>query len=406
MVMVRRSEVLRKWQLLSPYLNRRQRSLWAATEADAIGHGGGVLLSCITGISPKTISAGIRKLRSTSKASAGSLVRVRRTGRLGRPLVEVKDPEIEPALERMLSDEIAGDPMGNQKWVRSSIRNLSKALKEQGHQVGHGAVARLLRKMGYSLQVNKKKQAGAQHPDRDQQFKYIAALKAQFLGEGFPVISIDTKKKELIGNYRREGKSWRRKPIEVDSYFAGYARCVAVPFGIYDLTKNAGHVTVGISGNTSEFAVNCLEVWWRHHGRLAYPHADRVLILADGGGGNGYNLRTWKKDLQDKLCDAFDLTVTVSHYPPGCSKWNPVEYRLFSHISINWAGQPLRSLDAMLAFIRGTTTSAGLKVEARLDLGIYRKGRKVTEREFTELALSVHDECPRWNYTIVPRPAR
>jgi hypothetical protein len=298
------------------------------------------------------------------------------SGRIGRPLIEVKYPGIEAALERILSDEVAGDPMGRQKWVRSSIRNISKNLKEQSYQIGHGAVARLLRKLGYSLQVNKKKQAGAQHPDRDTQFRYIAVLKEQFIAEALQVISIDTKKKELIGNYRREWKTWRREPIEVDSHFAGYAQCVAVPFGIYDLAKNAGYVTVGISGNTSEFAVNCLESWWRCCGRTAYPQATRLLILADGGGGNGYNLRTWKKDLQDRLCDAFGLSVTVSHYPPGCSKWNPVEYRLFSHISINWAGQPLRSLDAMLAFIRGTTTKAGLKVEARLDQGtIERAGR-------------------------------
>jgi len=258
--------------------------------------------------------------------------------------------------------------------------------------------------MGYSLQVAKKKQAGAQHPDRDEQFKYIAALKAQFLGENLPVISIDTKKKELIGNYRREGKTWRRQPLEVESYFASYAQCVAVPFGIYDLAKNVGYVTVGISHNTAEFAVNCLVHWWKVHGRTAYAHADRVLILADGGGGNGYNLRTWKKDLQDKLCDAFGLTVTLSHYPTGCSKWNPVEYRLFSHISMNWAGQPLRNLDVMLAFIRGTTTTTGLKVEAHLDQGIYRKGRKVTERQLKELALSAHDICPRWNYNLSSRP--
>jgi hypothetical protein len=247
---------------------------------------------------------------------------------VGRKLAEVKDPDIVPALERMLSDEVAGDPMSQQKWVRSSIRNLSKKLKEQGHQAGHGTVARLLRKMGYSLQVNKKKQAGSQHPERDQQFRYIATLKSQFLREGLPVISIDTKKKELIGNYKREGKNWRRKPIETDSYFAGYATCVAVPFGVYDITKNVGYVTVGISKNTSEFAVSCLESWWRRYGRSAYPHGNRLLILADGGGANGYNLRTWKKDLQDKLCDAFGLTVTLSHYPPACSKWNPVEYRL------------------------------------------------------------------------------
>jgi hypothetical protein len=401
--MANRSEILRRWRLLSPYLNRRQRSLWAAAEAEAIGYGGCVLLSNVTGISKQTISAGMRKLRLTKMASAGSLIRVQRSGRVGRKLAELKDPDIEPALERMLSDEVAGDPMGCQKWVRSSLRHLSKHLKEQGHQAGISTVARLLRKMGYSLRVNKKKQAGAQHPDRDQQFRYIAVLKAQFLGEGLPVISIDTKKKELIGNYRREGESWRRKPIEVDSYFASYRQCVAVPFGVYDIAQNTGYVTVGISNNTSEFAVNCLESWWRLHGRSAYPHGDRLLVLADGGGANGYNLRTWKKDLQDRLCDAFGLTVTLSHYPPGCSKWNPVEYRLFSHISINWAAQPLRDLDVMLAFIRGTTTTAGLKVEARLDQGIYRKGRKVTDRQLKELALSTHDVCPRWNYTLTPR---
>ena len=401
--MANRSEIVRRWRLLSPYLNRRQRSLWAAAEAEAIGYGGCVLLSNVTGISKQTISAGMRKLRLTKMASAGSLIRVQRSGRVGRKLVELKDPDIESALERMLSDEVAGDPMGCQKWVRSSLRHLSQHLKEQGHQAGISTVARLLRKMGYSLRVNKKKQAGAQHPDRDQQFRYIAVLKAQFLGEGLPVISIDTKKKELVGNYRREGESWRRKPIEVDSYFASYAQCVAVPFGIYDIAQNTGYVTVGISNNTSEFAVNCLASWWSLHGRSAYPHGDRLLVLADGGGANGYNLRTWKKHLQDRLCDAFGLTVTLSHYPPGCSKWNPVEYRLFSHISINWAGQPLRNLDVMLAFIRGTTTTAGLKVEARLDQEIYRKGRKVTDRQLKELALSTHDVCPRWNYTLTPR---
>lgn len=399
------AEISRKWRLLSPYLDRRQRSVWAAAEAEVIGYGGCVLLSKVTGLSVQAIAARRTKLRLTPTASAGSLVHQQRVGRVGRKLVEVKDPEIARALERMLTDEVAGDPMGPQKWVRSSIRNLSKKLKEQGHQASHGTVARLLRRLGYSLQVNKKKQAGAKHPERDQQFRYISALKAQFLGEGFPVISIDTKKKELIGNYRREGKSWRRNPIETDAYFAGYAKCVAVPFGIYDVGRNVGYVTVGISHNTAEFAVNCLVNWWKLYGRSAYPHADRVLIFADGGGGNGYNLRTWKKDLQDKLCDAFGLTVTLSHYPPACSKWNPVEYRLFSHISMNWAGQPLLNLDVMLAFIRGTTTSSGLKVQAQLDHGIYRKGRKVTDQQLKELALSTHDVCPRWNYTLSPRLA-
>jgi hypothetical protein len=302
----------------------------------------------------------------------------------------------------MLSDEEAGDPMSQQRWIRSSIRNLSKRLKEQGHQIGHGAVARLLRKLGYSLQVNKKKQAGSQHPDRDKQFRYISALKTEFLGSGLPVISIDTKKKELIGSYRREGKTWRRTPIEAESYFAGYAKCVAVPFGIYDVAQNAGYVTVGISHNTAEFAVNCLVNWWDLHGRSKYPVARRVLVLADGGGGNGYNLRTWKKDLQDRLCDQYGLTVVLCHYPPACSKWNPIEYRLFSHISMNWAGKPLSDLGVMLAFIRGTTTATGLTVEANLDQRIYAKGRRVTDRQLKELALFPHSTCPRWNYTLAP----
>jgi hypothetical protein len=217
------------------------------------------------------------------------------------------------------------------------------------------------------------------------------------------VISVDTKKKELIENYRREGKSWRREPIEIDAHFASYAQCVAVPFGIYDLARNAGYVTVGISHNTAEFAVNCMASWWELHGQSTYAQCDRLLIFADGGGGNGYNLRSWKKDLQDRLCDRFGLTVTVCHYPLGCSKWNPVEYRLFSHISMSWSGRPLRNLDTMLAFIRGTTTASGLTVEARLDQGTYRKGRKVTDRQLQRLALQGHEVCPRWNYTLKPR---
>jgi transposase len=474
--MTNQSEILIRWRLLSPYLNRQQRTLWAAAEAEVIGRSGCLMLASVTGISSQTISTRKRAIKLTRMALAGSLTPIKRSGGERRKLIEEKDPKIESsllrilteeialnptghekcvvgslrnlsrrlqennhkanphvvarvlrkmgytlkrpaprklteekdpeiirALQNLLSEEIAGDPMGRQRWVRSSLRKLSKRLEEQGHRACTHVVARLLRKMGYSLQVAKKKQAGAQHPNRDDQFRYIAELKAEFLGGGLPIISIDTKKKELIGNYRRDGKTWRREPLEVDTYFASYAQCVAVPFGIYDVAQNLGYVTVGLSHNTAEFAVNCLATWWRLYGRLAYPRANRVLILADGGGGNGYNLKSWKMDLQDRLCDMFGLTVTVSHYPTGCSKWNPVEYRLFSHISMNWAGQPLRSLEVMLAFIRGTTTTTGLKVEASLDQGIYRKGRKVTERQLKELALSTHDICPRWNYTLAPR---
>jgi len=211
------------------------------------------------------------KLKSTKGSMAGTLVPSAGSPLAGRKLTEVNDPQLEQSLQNMLSEEVAGDPMGRQKWIRSSLRNLSKRLDEQGHKACTHTVARILRKMGYSLQAIKKKQAGAQHPDRDEQFRYIAALKAQYLRDALPVISIDTKKKELIGNYRREGKTWRRESIETGSHFASYAKCVAVPFGIYDIAQNAGYVTVGISNNTSEFAVRCLETWWRLHGRLVYP---------------------------------------------------------------------------------------------------------------------------------------
>jgi len=278
--------ILTKWQLLSPYLSRRQQSLCAAAEAAAIGLGGIKLVSGVTGISPPPIARAIRKLRSTKGSPAGSLLSCGSTSP-GRPPNEVRDPQLEQALQEMLSDEVAGDPMSRQKWIRSSTRNLSRRLDEQGHKASPHTVARLLRKLGYSLRVNwRKKQAGAQHPDRDAQFKYIAALKAQYLGEGLPAISIDTKKKELIGNFKCLGKSWCREPVETDPHYASYAKCVAIPFGIYDLAQNAGHVTVGISNNTSEFAVNCLESWWSLHGRSAYPQADRLLIFADGGGAN------------------------------------------------------------------------------------------------------------------------
>lgn len=403
-VMTIESDILKRWQLLGPYLDRRTQICWAAAETLVIGQGGCQLLAAVTGIAASTISARRSKMRLTKSAQAGSLIG-RKTAGTGRKLTEVRYPEIEPALQEMLSEETAGDPMNRQRWVRSSTRNLCRRLAEQGHQVGYRTVARLLRKMGYSLQAAKRRQAGAEHPDRDKQFKHIAALKAQFLGQTLPVISIDTKKKELIGDYQPEGKTWRMQPIEVeDSFFASYAKCIAVPFGIYDVAKNAGYVTVGISGNTAEFAVNCLVSWWKHHGRSAYPSADRLLILADGGGSNGYNLRAWKVDLQEKLCDAFGLRVTLCHYPPACSKWNPIEYRLFSQISLNWAGEPLRNLDVMLGFIRGTTTIAGLKVEAYLDERIYRNGRRVTDDKLRGLALSEDSICPRWNYTLAPSP--
>jgi Rhodopirellula transposase DDE domain len=240
-------------------------------------------------------------------------------------------------------------------------------------------------------------------PERDEQFRYIASQKQAFAALGLPVISVDTKKKELIGPFRKAGKTWCREPEEVDEHdFPGAAECLAVPFGVYDVTRNVGCITVGVSHNTPEFAANAIARWWETDGKIAYPGAARLLILADGGGGNGSRCRAWKVNLQEILCNRFGLEVTVCHYPPGCSKWNPVEHRLVREISKNWAGKPLRTLEIMLGYIRGTTTTTGLLVKAHLDEGIYRKRQKVTKEDVKKINLTPHSLHPRGNYTIRP----
>jgi hypothetical protein len=393
---------MRKYILVRPYLDRRHLHLWAAVEAESTGKKGIALVASVTGVSRSMISRWITEVRANALAPADGLPLPRMSRRVGRKFTEVNDPGIEAALERLVTDEVAGDPMTDQRWVRSSLRRLSKRLEEQGHQACTHTVARLLRKMGFSLRVNKKRQSGSQHADRDKQFQYIKIMKEQFTSLGLPIISVDTKKKELIGDFKNEGKTWSRKAVEIDEHFASYAKHVAVPFGIYDVNRNTGYVIVGISHNTAEFAVNCIVTWWKNEGLESYPAATKILILADGGGGNGYNLRTWKKDIQDKLCNYTGLTVTLVHYPTGCSKWNPVEYKLFSQISLNWAGRPLRTLQMMLGYIRGTTTSTGLRVQALTDERAYEKGRKVTALEMEQLNLRPHEVCPTWNYTLSP----
>jgi transposase len=322
----------------------------------------------------------------------------------GRKLTEDCYPGIIGELERLLEDEIAGDPMTRTKWVRSSTKKLRDGLRALGYQVSHKTVWRLLKKMGFSLKYNKKRRVGAQSPERDEQFQYIAAQRKAFREAGLPIISVDTKKKELIGEFRNHGRAWCRKPHEVNDHdFTSMAECRAIPFGIYDVLRNEGCVTVGISNDTSEFAVNAIARWWEQRGRLVYLEADKVLILADCGGTNGCRSRAWKLNLQAKLCDEFNLTVIVCHYPPGCSKWNPVERRLFSQISVNWEGRPLRTMSIMLGYIRGTATTTGLKVEAHLDESTYRKGRQVSREELDRLNLRRHEVCPEWNYTLSPK---
>lgn len=303
-----------------------------------------------------------------------------------------------------MAPETAGAPTSEQKWVRSSLRHLCDQLGAKGHHICPTTIGRLLKALDYSLQANVKRLAGAQHPERDAQFKYIERQKQAFLAAGHPVISVDTKKKELIGNFKNAGQSWCREAEAVNDHdFATEATGKAVPYGIYDLQHNAGYVYVGQSADTAEFAVTMIADWWTTIGQRTFVGANRLLILCDGGGSNGWRSRLWKAQLQERLADLLGLAVTVCHYPTGASKWNPVEHRLFGPISVNWAGKPLRTLETLLGYIRGTTTRTGLQVTAVLVEQVFEKGRKVSDETMEALNLERHDTCPNWNYTIRPR---
>ena len=295
--------------------------------------------------------------------------------------------------------------MCQQKWVRSSLRQLSLRLGQAGHPVSHPTVGRLLHRLGYALHVNAKRvEAKASHPDRNEQFEHIASQCQAFQRAGMPIISVDSKKKELIGNFKNAGQAWGRQAEAVNVHdFPLDSLGRAVPYGIYDVSRNRGALYVGSSADTPQFAVDAIARWWQTEGRPAYPAATQLLILADGGGSNGWQSRLWKQQVQAHLSDQLGLAVTVCHYPTGCSKWNPIEHRLFSHISVNWAGTPLRTWDTMLAYIRGTTTSTGLQVSASLQEGVYETGKSVPDAEMKSLNLSRHAVCPNWNYTIRPR---
>lgn len=310
-----------------------------------------------------------------------------------------------PALEELVAPDTAGDPMNGQKWVRGSLRSLSARLTEAAHPVSPPTVGRLLRSLDYALHVNAKKiEASATHPDRAAQFDHITEQRQAFTDAGAPIVSVDTKKKELIGNFKNAGRTWRQEAEAVNVHdFRSQGMGRAVPYGIYDAVHNHGMVYVGSSGDTAQFAVEALVQWWQTRGQTAFPQASQLLILADGGGSNGCRNRLWKQQLQERLCDELGLTVTVCHYPPGCSKWNPIEHRLFGPISLNWAGAPLRTWETMLSYIRGTTTATGLAVDAeRLDRD-YATGLRVSDVEMAALNLTAHAVCPAWNYTLRPR---
>ena len=297
--------------------------------------------------------------------------------------------------------------MSEQKWQRSSLRHLMDELSRLGYWVSHTTIGRLLKQMDYSLKANAKRLSGSNHPDRDQQFRYITSQKQAYLTLGLPTISVDVKKKELIGNFKNPGQEWCLEATAVNDHdFETSALGKAVPYGIYDLAHNRGYVYVGKSADTPQFAVGMIVRWWIGVGKKLFPTADKILILADAGGSNGCRPRLWKLQLQEQLADLLGLEVTVCHYPTGTSKWNPIEHRLFGPISTNWAGKPLRTFEFMLACIRGTKTDTGLQVEAFLVEQVYEKGIKVTKDVMETLQIIWHDTCPRWNYTIKPRLAQ
>jgi hypothetical protein len=388
-------KVARLW----PHLDERARRLFAASEARQLGHGGVSVVSRACGLSRVTITKGLRELDEAPLAAG----RVRRPG-AGRPLVEVRDPELPDRLDALVEPLSRGDPESPLRWTSKSTRALAAELTARGHPIGHETVAQLLRSLEYSLQATRKMEEGRQHPDRDAQFRFINEQVRKALAARRPVISVDTKKKELVGNYENEGRQWRpvRAPHRVKVHdFPHPTVPRAYPYGIYDLGRNTGFVNVGTDHDTSAFAVASIHGWWRAEGRRLYPRARSLLITADAGGSNGYRLRQWKLKLQ-ALADDAGIAIQVCHFPPGTSKWNKVEHRLFSFISTNWHGEPLRDYETVVRLIARTTTAKGLTVSCRLDRRRYPVGRKVSDAEIARVRLYPGRFHGEWNYTIRP----
>ena len=392
-----------KFRLLAGQLDERGLRLWAAAEAESQGRGGTAAVARATGIAPSTIRRGRGELASGFSPGPG---RVRRPGAGRKPLTE-KDPTLLADLERLVDGDSRGDPERPLRWTAKSLRNLAGELRGQGHEISARSVAPLLRRLGYSLQANAKTREGARHPDRDAQFRHINATVTTALAAGQPAISVDTKKKELVGDFKNAGRELRRKgqPEQVRSHdFRDPELGKAAPYGVYDLADDVGWVNVGIDNDTAQFAVESIRGWWQQLGSQRYPHATSLTITADCGGSNGNRLRLWKTELQ-ALADETRLTITVCHFPPGTSKWNKIEHRLFSFISINWRAKPLVSRQTIVSLIAATTTRTGLTVHARLDERTYPKGIKISDAELAAVNLTGAAFHPEWNYTIVRHEA-
>jgi hypothetical protein len=390
-----------KFRALAGELNERQRRLWAASEARAAGRGGVAATARATGMSVPTIRKGIAELGSGERLAPG---RVRRSGG-GRKRLTETDPGLLMDLERLIDADSRGDPESLLRWTSKSVRHLADGLGELGHRVHFTTVALLLRGLGYSLQANAKTREGRQHPDRDAQFRHINAVAKRAVARGQPVISVDTKKKELVGDFKNHGREWRPKgePELVRVHdFKDKELGKAVPHGVYDIGSDQGWVTVGVDHDTAQFAVNSIRAWWEHLGQPRYPNATRLQITADCGGSNGNRTRLWKVELQ-KLADETELDIAVCHFPPGTSKWNRIEHRLFSFITMNWRGKPLVSVETIINLISATTNRNGLEVYARLDPASYPDKIKITDAELNAVNLRGNKFHPEWNYTIKPK---
>jgi hypothetical protein len=394
--------VVEKYAAISPALDERARRIWAAAESRAIGYGGDALVSAATGLARDTIRKG--RLEIVRGVASNRNGRVRRMG-AGRPRLTQRQPGLATALERMVDPLTRGDPMSPLRWTCKSRAKLASALSEDGWQVSSTTVGRLLNGLGYRLQAVRKTREGVSHPDRNEQFEYINATAARYLRRSQPVISVDTKKKELVGNFKNGGREWQPKgaPERVLVHdFPGDATGKAIPYGVYDMARNEAWVSVGRDHDTPEFAVASIRQWWKMMGKRAYADAKDLFITADAGGSNGYRTRAWKLELQ-KFADDSRLRIRVSHYPPGTSKWNKIEHRLFCHITQNWRGKPLRTFETIVDLIGNTQTTTGLRVEARLDTRAYSTGIEITKAEMRRLALRPHTFRGEWNYELQPR---
>jgi transposase len=408
LVLVDHSDIHRRFRSLSPFLDERMRRLVAAAESEAMGYGGVTAVALATGVSRRAITEGMKELRRPKAAckTPPTQARIRRHG-AGRKRTADKDATLLEDLDRLVDPTTRGDPESPLRWTCKSVRRLAEELQQEGHAVSYQTVAELLHDLDYSLQANQKTLEGSQHADRDKQFEHINRKAQRYLRQGQPVISVDTKKKELVGDFKNSGREWQCKgqPEAVrvhDFEIREFDKGKVAPYGVYDLGQNVGWVSVGVDQDTASFAVESIRRWWRWMGRPSYPKAKRLLITADSGGSNGARVRLWKWELQ-QLADETGMEISVSHFPPGTSKWNKIEHRLFSFISQNWRGKPLVSHEVIINLIAATTSKTGLSVKSGLDSNIYPAGIKVSDKQMAELRLRRDTFHGDWNYSLLSR---